>query len=59
MLPSDGELLMEARSQVYEATGIPIDKQMSISNNEWLLMHKVAMKRHKQKLELMQMNARF
>ena len=58
MLPNDEELLIEARSQVYEATGIPIDKQLSLPNSQWLTMHKVAMKRYKQKLELMQLNAR-
>jgi len=51
--------MLEARSQVYEATGIAVDKQMSLSNREWLAMHKVAMKRYKQKLELMQQMPKF
>jgi len=51
--------MIEARSQVYEATGIPIDKQMELPNNEWLAMHRVAMKRYKQKLELSRLNAGF
>jgi len=47
--------MLESRALIYEAMGIPIDKQLNIINSKWLLMHKVAIKKHEQKIEMMQL----
>ena len=58
-MPDDLALMIEARSLVYETTGIPIDAQLSYSNREWVVMYEIAMKRYKQKLELSQINSNY
>ena len=57
-LPDDPERMFEARSLVYEMSGIPIPDQMRYRNREWMTMYEASIKRYRQKIELAAMSRR-
>ena len=51
-LPDDEALIFEARSLVYEMSGISVEAQKAYPISKWYQMYEVSMKRLKQKTEL-------